>query len=128
RLSRLDWSRFPEETTRIKLRLQALRESRDGLFAQKAGPSASSSSRVEPPAPGALQAALDPGTALLAYSLDEHQTLLFVLQPARALTVISLPIDALTLAREVADFRALLQDPAESPRAIKTKGAQLYDQ
>jgi CHAT domain-containing protein len=127
-LSRLDASRHPEEATRIKLRLQALRERRDGLFTADRPPAGDAAAREPPLDVRALQAALDPGTALLAYSLEEHRTLVFVLPPGRAFRVLSLSVDLTTLGREVADFRALLQDAAASPRTIKTSGAELYDQ
>jgi CHAT domain-containing protein/tetratricopeptide (TPR) repeat protein len=84
----------------------------------------------EPLDAGSARAALEPGTALLAWSLGRRSSHVFVLTAAGGLAVRELPVDERELSREIEHFRALVQDArAGSPRlpALEAAGRRLYD-
>ena len=74
---------------------------------------------------GARQA-LDPGTALVFFSVGQEQTLLFVIQPS-GFAVFPLPLQGDDLAARVAAFRDTLIGDRFDSRSAKELGRSLYD-
>jgi CHAT domain-containing protein/Tfp pilus assembly protein PilF len=77
----------------------------------------------------AVRAALDPGTALLAYSLGAEASHLFAVTAAGGLSVLTLPAGEEELRRQVEAFRELVQDArGGSPRipALEAAARRLY--
>lgn len=88
----------------------------------------------QPPRPlelAEIREALDPGTLLLAYSVGDDESLLFVLSPEGGLEAHELPVGAKALEGQVANFMSQLSrrtpDPSASDRAQRRLGEWLYD-
>jgi CHAT domain-containing protein len=79
----------------------------------------------------AARRALDPGTVLLSYAVDEEATYLLVIQSARVrgkgITAFSLPVGEKDLRDAIATFRNLLQNPGSDRRALSAQAQKLYD-
>lgn len=79
----------------------------------------------------AARRALDPGTVLLSYAVDEDATYLLVIQSARVrgkgITAFSLPVGEKDLRAAIATFRNLLQNPGSDRRALSAQAQKLYD-
>jgi CHAT domain-containing protein/Tfp pilus assembly protein PilF len=82
-----------------------------------------------------VRKSLDPGTALLSYSVGKEKTFLFVVLPVgggkgSGLSVFTLPIGEESLRQRVEAFRNLLQRKTEGARAtsaqLASEGASLY--
>jgi CHAT domain-containing protein/Tfp pilus assembly protein PilF len=79
-----------------------------------------------------LSAALDPGSLLLVFSVDDEETLLFTLAGGGEpqLRAYSLPVGAAELARRVSVLRALIErgrDGGDPEPALIFQAAQLFD-
>lgn len=77
------------------------------------------------------RSALDPGTALLTYSIGETRSFLFVVEaagsPGPGLSFYTLGIGEEDLEKEVEAFRNLLDRPETSLASLKQRGRHLYD-
>jgi CHAT domain-containing protein len=75
--------------------------------------------------------ALDPGTVLLSYSIDENQSTLFVVQPNGSepgLSVHPLPAGEKALRSRVEEFRRLIGEPNTANSAVlNERSRELYD-
>lgn len=77
----------------------------------------------------AVRRKIEPGSALLAFAVGEKVSLLFVVHPARAkgaVRAFRLPVGRKELDREVAAFRALVEDPAGGEEPLLAAGRALY--
>jgi CHAT domain-containing protein len=130
--ARLAGERDPAESEHLRGRLEELYVEQQELTAQArevaAGPAAG---RVpEPIDLAAARRALDPGTVLLAYSVGDERTILFVVSPAgprRDLSTFEITVGEKALRSAVHAFRALLQDASSDRRALVAQGRKLYD-
>jgi CHAT domain-containing protein/Tfp pilus assembly protein PilF len=75
--------------------------------------------------------ALDPGTVLLAYSVGDTKTYLFVVRPigrrGRGLAVFTLPVGEQALRASVRNFWLLLQNESSDRRVLAAQSEKLYD-
>lgn len=85
----------------------------------------------QPPRPLALaeiRQALDPGTLLLSYSVNDDESVLFVLSPGGELEAHELPVGAKVLEDQVGNFkRQLTGGPSLPEPAQRRLGEWLYD-
>jgi len=132
-LGRLNSTRDAGEIERLLGQLRELREKQEQIVAaiRKGSPRFASLRYPEPLDLAGARNTLDPGTVLLAYSVGEEQTLLFVLQaegiPAPGLAVVTLPVGAETLRKDVESFRNLLRrHNLSSVTALKAQAEGLY--
>lgn len=97
---------------------------------RKTAPDLASLLAPEPLGAGAARRALDPGTALLAWSVGGSETFLFVLPPPGAagpgLEVFRIASDSESLRREVESFRTLVERPGSDPARIAKASRSLY--
>ena len=79
----------------------------------------------------AARSALDPGTALLTYTIGARRSFLFVIEaagaPGTGLSFYPLAIGEEELEKEVEAFRNLLSRPETSLASLKLRGRKLYD-
>jgi CHAT domain-containing protein/tetratricopeptide (TPR) repeat protein len=121
-----------EGITARRTRLTVLREAQDQIVARiaKASPQLASLQYPKPLDFPGVQAALDPGTTLLAYSVGEDETLLFVVQapPRGGLNALVLPVGAAALAQKVEKLRAAIGPVARASREVlDAQASELYD-
>lgn len=131
-LARLSPVHDQAEVDRLLVRLWELRTRQEEIVA-KVRQTSPRAAVLQDPQPLDLigaRAALDPGTVLLAWSIGEERSFLFVVQPVGAdpgLAVFPIPSGDQALRRRVESFRNLLQR-ADSDRAVLLEQArQLYD-
>lgn len=130
-----DW--VPEQSSaereRLEGRLRDLRleQAKNEERIRTSNPHLGSLESPAPLDPSAARSVLDPGTALLTYSVGESRSYLFVLTangvPGPGLTLYSLAIGKEGLRREVETFRNLLGRPHTDLSALKERGRHLYD-
>jgi len=133
-LARLGAVKDSEQIEKLVATLRELREKQEGIASQirKASPHFASLQDPQPLDLAGVRAALDPGTALLAYAVGSDATVLFVVQPAAeggpGLAVHRLAIGEKALREKVEAFRGAIQRrrPAES-HALRAQAAELYD-
>ncbi len=116
----------PEE---LAGRLDAARRRREEVLARVrlASPRLSALQRPSPLTVAGAQAALEPGTLLLAYAVHDHGGHLFALGPGEGeLAVFALEAGEAALSEEVVRFRALLH-PARDATAVRLLAARLSD-
>jgi CHAT domain-containing protein/Tfp pilus assembly protein PilF len=121
-----------EEAPELAAELRRLLAEHQALLAKirAASPRFAALRYPEPLDAAGARAALEPGTALLAYSLGGETSHLFVLTRSRGLSELELPVGREELRREVEGFRALVQDVRPgSPRrrALAAGGRRLYE-
>ncbi|HEX6739331.1 MAG TPA: CHAT domain-containing protein [Vicinamibacteria bacterium] len=133
-LGQLDRAKDAEEIEKLLGQLGDIRREQEEI-AQKirrSSPRLASLQYPEPlDLPGA-RAVLDPGTALLAYSVGQDRTILFVVQPPEVpgtgLSVLTLPVGEAALRAKVEAFRTRIQRPAaRHHEGIGAQGAALYE-
>jgi len=131
-LGRLTPDQDPSGIERLRERLQELYIQQQELAA-KIRETAQRSTTVRYPRPldlASARRALDPGTVLLAYSVGDTNTFLFVVQPTgrqRGLTAIQIPIGDKALRAAVRNFRLLLESGSSDRTALLAQGRKLYD-
>lgn len=130
-LSRLEPNRDDDEIERLQGRLRELREEAAQVIARvrQVSPRTASLQYPQPLDLASARAALDPGTALLAYSVGENETSLFVVQAEGALggglSVFGLAVGWKALRQKVEHFRHLIETPGTS--SLVTEATDLYD-
>ena len=130
----------PSELTRLRLRLNELRDQREANArrARQASPRFAALRYPQPLDAAGTRRALDPGTVLLSYSVGEHRTILFVVQPPQRLvasapgvSVFTIPVGADALREQVKAFRNLIQRQSGSGEnaiaALRTQGRTLFE-
>src|SRR6185295_17671317 len=130
-----DWvpAQGSAERERLEGRLRDLRleQAKNEERIRTSNPHLGSLESPAPLDPSAARSALDPGTALLTYSVGGSRSYLFVLAanagPGPGLTLYSLAIGKEDLRREVETFRNLLGRPHTDLSALKERGRRLYD-
>ncbi|HWC66035.1 MAG TPA: tetratricopeptide repeat protein, partial [Thermoanaerobaculia bacterium] len=131
-IARIDPVRRRDEAEKLVARLVDLRDRRASVE-QRIWSSSARLHELESPSVLTLaqtRGALDPGTAVLSYSVGEKRTLLFAVPADRSkpLAVAELPIGADALTREVAAFRGLIRqerDDAAVRSAREESGRRL---
>jgi len=129
-LSRLRPSHDAAQIDRLQGRLRELREDAAQIIAKvrQISPRAASLHYPEPLDLSLSRAALDPGTVLLAYSVGENETSLFVVQAEGALgsglSVFALPVGRKELRQKVERFRYLIETPGKT--SLATEATDLY--
>jgi CHAT domain-containing protein/Tfp pilus assembly protein PilF len=132
-LSGLSPAKNAEQVERLLARLRELRAAQEDVAARvkKASPRYAALKYPEPLDLAGVRSALDPGTVLLAYSVGQYETLLFVVgsrEGADGLEVVRLPVTAQTLSDGVQSFRALVQKgDSHVLQELTARGAELYD-
>jgi CHAT domain-containing protein/serine/threonine protein kinase/Tfp pilus assembly protein PilF len=133
-LADLSPRRDAEQVEAIRQRLEELRREREEIIlrVRNASPHYAALRYPEPLDLAGIRAALDPGTALLSYSVGPAGTLLFVVQAAGAagappagLSVYQLPIGETALRERIEAFRGLLAAPGERA-PMDAAGRELY--
>ncbi len=122
-----------EEIETIHRRLRELRRERDALAQEivRASPRLAGLRYPEPLRAGDIRNALDDGTALVAYSVTDQQTQLFLITPGDELRVEAVPVTEKQLRREVERFRALIRKARPgTPHLVPTRalGKRLFAQ
>jgi CHAT domain-containing protein/Tfp pilus assembly protein PilF len=131
-LSRLSPVRDQAEVDRLLVRLRELRTHQEEIAAKirRASPRAAALQDPQPLDLAGAQAALDPGSVFLTWSIGREQSFLFVVQPAGAdpgLAVFPISSGDQALRQRVESFRNLLQR-ADSDRAVlREQARELYD-
>jgi CHAT domain-containing protein len=119
----------PEETAAATTRLHRLRMQREEMAARirSASPAATALQDPAPLAGGEAFTLLDPGTALLSYSVGSKHTVLVVLTgpPKAALRTFVIPVGAAALRERVDRLRALIASRT-TRQALHEAGAALY--
>ena len=136
----LDPAKDSSELTRLRLRLNELRDQREANArrARQASPRFAALRYPQPLDAAGTRRALDPGTVLLSYSVGEHRTILFVVQPPQRLvasapgvSVFTIPVGADALREQVKAFRNLIQRQSGSGEnaiaALRTQGRTLFE-
>ncbi|MGH9442080.1 MAG: tetratricopeptide repeat protein, partial [Thermoanaerobaculia bacterium] len=132
-IGRIDPVRRMQEADRLVTQLHDLREQRAAVQ-EKIWSSSPRFRELEDPhtlTVAEARRALDPGTAVLSYSIGEKQTLLFAIPPESSsrFEVWSLPVGADDIAREVEVFRNLIRQErgdASTGKAREEAGRRLY--
>ena len=133
-LGQLDRAKDTEEIEKLLGQLGGIRRQQEEI-AQKIRRSSPRLASLQYPEPldlSGARAVLDPGTALLAYSVGQDRTILFVVLPpdvpGTGLSVLTLPVGEGALRAKVEAFRTLIQRPAaRHDEMIGAQGAELYD-
>lgn len=131
-LGRLSPRRDGAEIQRLREKLRELRTRQEEIVGKlkATSPLLAALHHPTPLDLAAARNALDPGTVLLAYSVGEERSFLFVVQPAgergSGLSVFPLAIGEKALRRAVGAFRNLLRDAGSDPRRLRAQGAELY--
>ena len=133
RLARLTPERGQAEGERLRGRLQEIYAEQQELAAKAraVAPGPAAGRAPEPLGLAAARRALDPGTVLLAYSVGDEKTVLFVVSPPgrrrHGLAAIPIPMGEKALRAAVSAFRTLLQSEGSDRQALAAQGRQLYD-
>jgi CHAT domain-containing protein/Tfp pilus assembly protein PilF len=133
RIAKLSPAKDAAEVQELLGRLRELREKQEEMAVRirQASPRFASLHYPEPLDLAGVRSALDPGTALLAYSVGAEKTVLFVVQPAvpgTGLSVLSLPVGETALRRKTEAFRDAIQHPLRVGRpALLARARELYD-
>ena len=131
-LARLSSTREAADAKRLLDRLREIRDQQQELTAQirKRSPRLASLQYPEPLDLAGARQALDPGTALLAYSIGEDKSYLFVVHPPErpkpGLSVFSIPIGRKALQETVRSFRGLLREARSDPKLVTSQAKKLY--
>lgn len=131
-LAQLSPGQDDEKIKQLQEQLRGLRARQAALINEirKSSPRFASLQYPEPFDLAQAQAALDPGTVLLSYSLGEDRSYLFVVEasagPDSGLSVFTLPVGEKDVREKVEVFRNLLQNPGASLEALRTQGQRLY--
>lgn len=114
----------------VEARFRELRDKRDqiALRIREASPRLASLRYPEPMDSARVQAALDPGTVLLAYHVGEERSVLFVItaQGQKSLSVHDVAIGERPLRERVTAFRGLIQRRGTASAALDAAAAELY--
>ena len=121
-----------ESGSRAAVRLREIREQQMELAARirSSSPNLASLKYPKPLELADTQRMLDPGTAMVSYSVGRDETIAFVVLPNRHLEVYTIPIRRDELDRQVKQFRSLLEaSTAKPPRlsSLVVSGRQLFD-
>ncbi len=137
-IASLTGNRGGKEALRLDQELLEIRWQREALLEKVRRDSPRLAALKYPRALGLeeIQAALDPGTLLLAFSVNEQGTLAFALSKEERLQVRRLPLGAAQLREEVDGFVSLVQQTAVAAsrraglRAVSQRaaGQRLFDQ
>lgn len=128
-LARLSATRDAAEASRLVDRLRELRDEIQSLD----GRLRSGTPRAAPEYLdlAAARRALDPGTVLLSYVVDDPKTYLFVVQsadvPGPGVTAVTLPAGREKLESSIRALRHLVQRNSSDPIRLKSQAARLYD-
>jgi len=120
------------DAERLLDRLREIRDQQQELTAQirKSSPRLASLQYPEPLDLAGARQTLDPGTALLAYSIGEDKSYLFVVHPPErpkpGLSVFLIPISREALQETVRSFRGLLRDAKSDPKLVTSQAKKLY--
>ena len=136
-LMKLDPKRGEDKSSveQLSQKLRELQEEREQIAAQvrKASPHFAALQYPKPLDAAATRKALDPGTVLLAYSVGEQETILFVISSDNetaahgGVSVFHLPLGEKRLRRKVETLRRLLQSwNASDTRAFAIASRALY--
>lgn len=135
-LARLSSERAEAEVGRLQVRLRELRARQEEIAAKvrQASPRDAMLHDPQPLDLAAARSVLDPGTLLVAWSIGQDRSFLFVVHPASpaestpdsGLEVFSLPLGDQALRQRVGSFRDLLQRPDSDP-ALALQARELYD-
>ncbi len=111
------------ETNRLVARLRELRDAREDLVrrARRESPRYAALQYPEALDLAATRRALEPGTALLSYWVDDDRTLLFVVQ-ASGLTVVPIKATERQLRTSVREFRTALQSASAHQPRVRAVG------
>ncbi len=131
-LGRLNVARNGAEIERLSIRLREIRVRQEAIAARvrQASPRIAALQDPQPLDLAGAQAALDPGTVLLAWSVGRERSHLFVVRPAGAkpgLEVFPLGIGDPALRKRVESFLNLLRRPGSDRQALSRQGRDLYD-
>jgi CHAT domain-containing protein/Tfp pilus assembly protein PilF len=116
------------ETERLQGRLRELRDQSEQIATRirQASPHYASIHYPQPlDSTGAL-AALELGTALVAYSVGDERTTVFVLRPDAEIVVFTLPVGAAALRKKIESFRQAIASPRD-PSQLNAQATALYD-
>jgi CHAT domain-containing protein/Tfp pilus assembly protein PilF len=124
----LSLARDRAEVDRLRDQERELRRGRDALAEQirAASPRLASLKYPQPLDRAGVQAALDPGTVLLSYSVGKDATLVFVLGSQGPVSVSRVPEGRGALAAKVKRLQDLVQDPDAEPAQLSSAAKQLY--
>jgi len=132
-LGRLSPERDQAEVDRLLVQLRELRARQEEIAAKIRG-AAPHAAALQDPQPldlAGARAALDPGTVLLAWSVGQERSFLFVVQPAgtpgQGLEVFPIALGDAALRKEVESFRLLLKRPGSGRAAVEGQARLLYD-
>jgi CHAT domain-containing protein len=133
-IAKLDPAQDHTQIETLLVRLRELRQKQEEIAtrARETSPRFASLQYPQPFDLAAARNALDPGTALLAYSVGKETTVLFVVLPSAlpdsGLSVIPLDVGEKALREKVAAFRnAILPRARTSRKTLTALGAELYD-
>jgi CHAT domain-containing protein/tetratricopeptide (TPR) repeat protein len=116
------------EIERLQGRLRELRDQNEQLATRirQASPHFASIHYPQPLDSAGARAALEPGTALVAYSVGDEGTTLFVLRPDADLSVFTLPVAAAALREKIQSFRRAIAGSSDV-RRLDAEAVALYD-
>jgi CHAT domain-containing protein/Tfp pilus assembly protein PilF len=139
-IGRLSLERDARQVDELNAKLEALRDRREALVAsvRRSSPRLASLKYPEPLSLPGTQEVLDPGTLLLAFSVGESSSLLFVVKSSRnsaaaaqpGLAVFPLPVGRSALAERVGAFRGFIargRETKDVEEPLLALGARLYD-
>jgi CHAT domain-containing protein/Tfp pilus assembly protein PilF len=131
RLAEVSPERQGEQAKAILAELAGLRAGYEAVSRKlrEASPQLAALEAPQPLDVAGARSLLEPGMALLSFSVGETSSDLFVLAPGRPLATYPLGIGEAELRRDVDGFRALIAEtPAGSPRlaTLRAAGARLY--
>jgi CHAT domain-containing protein len=132
-IAKIGATRDQKKIDELSRRLRELSAEREQIAERikKTSPHFASLQYAQPLDLAATRQALDPGTALLSYSVGEEHTVLFVAQPAgseRGFSVFTLPVKEKELVAKVREFRRLIEQHKQgTDHGLVAPSQQLYD-
>jgi CHAT domain-containing protein/Tfp pilus assembly protein PilF len=119
--------------TELRSQLRLMQAKRDGIVTEirRRSPRLAALKYFQPLSFKETRAALDPGTAMLSWTVGSDKTLLFIIVPGKPLIVHEISLGAEELRREIEQFTSLLLENANRlgsrPRTgLQEGGRQLY--